>query len=67
MIYYIIFNTIGILAALIVSKKMRKEAKSYLTAEQRLKNFAGLITGAIIGSKIPVIISYGFDIIIFNT
>jgi len=62
MIYYIIFNIIGMLSALIVSKKMREGIKRDLTSEQKLKNMAGLITGAIIGSKMPVILSYGFNI-----
>ncbi len=50
------------LSALVVAKRLRKGAKSQLTSEQQLKNLAGLITGAIIGSKIPVILSYGFDV-----
>jgi phosphatidylglycerol---prolipoprotein diacylglyceryl transferase len=47
-----------------VSKWIRNGVNSNLTPEQRLKNLAGLITGAIIGSKLPVILSYGFDFIL---
>ncbi len=61
MIYYIFFNIIGLLTALVVSKRLRNNNESTLTSKQKLRNFAGLVTGAIIGSKIPVILSYGFD------
>ncbi|MCP4024366.1 MAG: prolipoprotein diacylglyceryl transferase [Desulfobacteraceae bacterium] len=55
------------MSALFISKKMRKGFKNNLTPHQRLQNLAGLITGAIIGSKIPVIISYGFHLPVIFT
>lgn len=64
MVYYIIFNIIGLVAAFMVSKWIPNRTNSNLTPEQQLKNLAGLVTGAIIGSKIPVMLSYGFDSIV---
>lgn len=61
-IAYSFFNLLGIAAAWIVSRRMSFERYSSLSSQNKTKIFLGLTIGAVIGAKLPVLISYGWSL-----
>jgi prolipoprotein diacylglyceryltransferase len=58
---YVFFNLLGLVAAFVVMRRLRFDIYDHLTSMDKSRVTMGLVLGVILGSKIPVLISYGLE------